>query len=65
MGHFPFARANFTFAPCLRALLRVGGVSPKVLAYWKSMQSRSVIEAITWLGFPMCWHPGTRRIFVE
>ena len=65
MGHFPFARANFTFAPCLRALLRMSRVSPKVLAYLKSMQSRSVIEAIKWLGFPMYWNPGTRRIFVE
>ena len=38
--------------------------SPQVLAYWQSMQSRRVIEAIKWLGFPMYWHPGTRRIFV-
>jgi len=29
------------------------------------MQSRRVIEAIKWLGFPMYWRPGTRRIFVE
>ena len=29
------------------------------------MQSRRVIEAIKWLDFPMYWHPGTRRIFVE
>jgi hypothetical protein len=35
------------------------------LAYWQSMQSRRVIEAIKWLDFPMYWHPGTRRIFVE
>ena len=65
MGYFFVAPAQtFIRAPCLRALLRVGRVSPQVLAYWKSMQSRSVIEAITWLGFPMYWHPGTRRIFV-
>jgi len=44
---------NLIGAPCLRALLRMSRVSPKVLAYLKSMQSRSVIEAITWLGFPM------------
>ena len=50
---------------CLRALLRVGRASPQVVAYWQSMQSRRVIEAIKWLGFPMYWRPGTRRFFVE
>ena len=62
---FLLARANFMRSSCLRALLRVGRASPQVVAYWQSMQSRRVIEAIKWLGFPMYWRPGTRRFFVE
>ena len=61
---FLLACANFIRSSCLCALLRVGRASPQVLAYWQSMQSRSVIEAIKWLGFLMYWHPGTRSIFV-
>jgi len=65
MGHFSFACANFIDVFCLRALLRVGRVSPQVLTYLQSMQSLSVIETIKWLGFPKYWHRGTRCIFVE
>jgi hypothetical protein len=59
---FLLACANFICSSCLCALLRVGRASPQVLAYWQSMQSRRVIEAIKWLGFPMYWRLGTCRI---
>lgn len=61
MGHFPFARANFTFAPGLRALLRAGGVGREVFVYWQSRQSPGAIAAIKWLDFPMCSHAVTRH----
>ena len=64
MGYFFVGLRNFIRSSRLCASLRVGRANLQVLAYWQSMQSRRVIEAIKWLGFPMYWHPGIRRIFV-